>query len=315
MLCYALLTEANEILGDTKKRSDYDRFGVDGSRPAAARYAHEFNPFHMFGDMFEDAFDDVKGGTDVQQSVTITLEEAYTGCKKDVDCSLSQNCINCSGSGVAEWQECPLCHGTCRVERNMGPIRMVSTCTRCRGNGKIGVKHCPVCDGTCKRIPEVETCELSVPAGIASGNVLRIIGKGELSRGQRGDIYCTVSISEHRLFNRDGINLLCEWPITYAQSVLGDEIEIPLLSGELGKLVIPKNVISGCVLRIRGAGMPMLQKSGFGDLLVKLQVVTPNNPSDNYLELVKKLSELDDKEVYEKISEFKSKISLPNNEQ
>lgn len=307
------VAEAHEVLGDPAKRQNYDRFGIDGPRPNAAHYTHHFNPFQMFGDMFEDAFAESHGGLDVQESIKISLKEAYDGCKKDIDCTLPKECTNCRGTGSTEWIDCPTCHGACHIERNMGPIRMMTTCTRCRAKGKIPNKMCDACNGTKYSKGNPETCEVVIPKGILNGTTLVVRGKGQMRGGVRGDIYLTVTvIEENHLYERDRFNLIVKIPITYSQSVLGTEIELPLFSGDICKLIVPPNTISGSVLRVRGAGMPVFGQSDYGDMLAKIQVTNPEKSSEKYLELVKQLSKIDDIEQYTSIQTFKSQIEAFN---
>ena len=304
------IAEAYEVLSDPHKRSQYDNFGSVGEGQG---FDVHVNPFDMFSDLFGDFFgrrDESSRGIDVHvDTVTITLEEAYRGCNRKIEYAASAMCTKCEGTGIFSWEECKLCSGRGRIRRQQGTFSVSLNCTHCGGRGRKPVVSCEDCQGSGKVPQEIQEHLLEIPAGIERGISMVINGKGE----NGGNLICPIDVAPHLLYERDGQNLYCLVPITFAQSVRGHEVKLPLLSGGTGTLKIPPGVRSGGVLRMKGLGMPIYahrrSSPGYGDLLAKVQVESPANPSQEYKELLDKLSALDDKEEYRRIDGFRARLS------
>ncbi len=315
------VAEAFEVLNDLEKRARYNRFGSSDNR----NFNIHINPFDIFGDIFGDFFGDTvsraRRGADIQvESPSLTLEEAYKGCKKVVRYSTKGACNKCEGTGVFSWSPCDLCGGNGRINRQQGAFHVSITCTRCKGKGKLPVVMCDDCSGFGTVALSEQEEILDIPAGVENGVSMVMPGRGRASAGGvSGDLICVIRIQPHLLYERDGHNLYCLVPITYAQSVLGHQVELPLLNGSTCQLKIPAGVRSGGVLRVRGVGMPVAtlrpkrRTQQYGDLLAKIQIDPPQKPSAEYLDLLKKVAALDDIEEYRRIEEFNSRLSKLRN--
>lgn len=307
------IAEAYEVLSDEKKRREYDHFGSVGN-DSRFHQVH-INPFDMFGDIFGDPFS--KGpakGQDIYKELHITLQEAYTGTTKEVLAVMHTECKDCEGSGVSSWEDCTMCNGSGRIQHSKGSFFISMTCSKCNGGGRLSSVLCDSCGGTGKLDDKEKKHEIEIPAGIESGVNILLKNKGMwMHNGIPGDMVVKVLVSPHSLYEREGGDLFCLVPITYAQAINGHEMELPLLSGESCTLKIPPGTKSGSVIRLLGKGMPhvvrqMQKDRPFGDLLVRLQVELPNKPTDSFISLVNKLSTLDDKQEYPSIKEFQSRI-------
>jgi len=318
------VNEAYEVLSDSKKRQEYDHFGtIDGQ--SASSYGVHINPFDMFGEVFREHFNQQRGplkGSDIHQEVRITLREAYEGCSKPVYAVSHLPCKVCSGSGVKSWNSCDLCGGAGRMQSQKGPFSITLTCTKCRGSGRLSQALCEECKGSGRLEGGRAKHMLDIPASIETGTHMLLRGQGEPSQGGiPGDLVCTIIVDPHPFYEREGHNLYCVVPITFAQSVKGHEVTFPLLSGEECVIKVPPRTRSGQVLRLKGKGMPVAvasyrQRVLFGDLLVRAQVEIPKNPSQDYLDVIEKLSSLDNEETYEQIAQFEFRIdALPKSEE
>lgn len=318
------IAEAHEVLSDVQKRRQYDATGTTGGRASpfgAAGFHFNIDPFEAFGDMFPDAFrgpwtnDRRRKGADIPKSLNLTLEEVYTGVTKEVASATKKLCDDCNGSGLESWKPCGLCNGAGRIHNRRGTFAITITCSKCHGTGRTSMVPCKQCDGD-GQVNDVQTKhKVEVPRGIRQGDHVVLSGLGAVVPGGiPGDIICSITVAKHCLFWRDErfLNLHCNMPITYAQSLLGYEIEIPTLSKQKCLVKVPKGIQSGNILRLTGMGLPALRSRPgdpeFGDLLVQIQIESPQNPSPDYLDLVKKLSVLDDKEKYSKIRNFESNV-------
>lgn len=300
--------EAYEVLSNDEKRSRYDQYGFAGVDP-------NFNPnagFGGFGDAFSgfgDIFGDIFGGggsrrstngprrgEDVGARLELTFEEAAFGAEKEVSVTRIETCAKCSGSGAAEGttpETCPTCHGTgsVRTSQNFFGMTMQSTsaCPKCGGSGKIVKEPCPTCRGKGK-VRRTTKVKVKIPAGVDEGQNVRVRGEGcsGTSGGPSGDLLIEVSIRSHPFFQRDGINVLCELPITFTQAALGAELEVPTLDGKV-RYTIPEGTQTGTVFRLRGKGIPMLNSKTRGDQLVTVVVETPTRLSKEQKELLRRL--------------------------
>jgi len=300
--------EAFEVLNDTEKRSQYDRFGHAGLNGQFG--AHHFNDvediFSAFGDLFGDLFGGRGGrnrarkGRDVRCDVTLTLKEAALGAKKTVEFQRHDRCEKCSGSGAAAGSRrevCSYCRGQGRVIQSAGIVRIQTTCPSCHGQGSVIKQPCSDCRGSGQKLKKVIT-EVEIPPGVDDEMRVRITGQGEPSAngGPAGDCYCFISVLPHPLFERDGQHLICRIPITYAQAALGTKLEVPTLEGR-GEVVVPAGTQSGQVFRMGGKGMPDPRRRGLGDLLVQVLIEVPKKLSKEEESLLRNLAELEKKHV------------------
>ena len=237
-------------------------------------------------------------GTDLNYRISITLEEASTGVEREINIQRVEACETCKGTGAKEGTKpvkCTGCGGQGKiyqVQRSVfGRFTNVVTCPSCRGEGQTISDPCPKCKGQGReRLPR--TINIKVPPGIDNGNQIRITGGGNLGErsGGAGDLYITVNIATHKFFKRDGDNIIHELPLNFAQAALGIELEVPTLYGPV-KLKVPSGVQTGKVLRLKGKGMPLLNRtSSFGDEWVEIKVVTPEKLNRKQKKLFEELA-------------------------
>ena len=298
------VNEAYEVLSDPDKRAGYDRYGHSGADGFLGR-GFEGADFSGFGDIFDAFFGGAttatrqasQRGADLHYSITITFDEAAFGCEKEIDILRTENCSLCQGIGCkpgSQPSRCPNCNGSGQVRRVQQTIfgRFVNTatCPQCHGEGRIITEPCPQCRGTGmekrqRRIP------VRIPAGVDDGSQIRIRGEGEagLRGSSPGNLYVILSVLPHQFFIRYGDNILYELPINFAQAALGAEVEAPTLDGKT-KLKIPAGSQTGKVFRLKAQGIPHLRRSGRGDQLVTLVVVTPESLTEEQRQLFQELA-------------------------
>ena len=304
--------EAYEVLSDENKRARYDRFGHAGLDGMGSQFGSAEDIFAAFGElfgggggMFGDLFgrgnsNRVRKGADVRADVTLTLEEAAHGVSKTIRFDRHKRCEKCDGSGSkpgSEISRCKQCGGRGQVLQSAGILRVQTTCPVCRGEGRVIVDPCTNCRGV-GHVKNRAELEVSIPAGVDDGMRVRLSGEGEPSPngGPHGDCYVFISVHRHKLFHRDGQNLILEMPIAYTQAALGATIEVPTLEGP-DKLSIPRGTQSGEVFKLVGRGMPHPQGGPKGDLLVQTFIETPKRVSLEQEELLRKLAELENADV------------------
>ncbi|MFH0852149.1 MAG: molecular chaperone DnaJ [bacterium] len=269
--------------------------------------SQEFD-FGNLGDIFEEVFGGASGrqggprrkqrGQDIAVEAEITLEEAAGGVERDFNIYKSVVCEKCSGSGAepgSELKTCPRCKGRGQVEETTRAgffsFSQVGVCPECRGSGKKPEKACPKCGGD-GRVKEYRTISVKIPAGIQDGQMISLRGQGEAGRtgSASGDLYVTIHVKLHKLFERKGDDLYYELEIDFSQAALGDKIEVPTLSGKVD-LKIPEGIESGTVIRLKEKGMSHLAGRGSGDMLVKVKVKTPKKLTRAQKNLIEKLKE------------------------
>lgn len=295
------VNEAYDVLSDSDKRAKYDQYGHAAFDPAAGGGAGGagFGGFGDFGDIFSSFFGGGFGGSssarrngpirgdDIGARVSITFEEAAFGVKKEISYNRVGRCPDCGGSGAAKGstaETCPKCHGSgqMRVVQRLGGMQFQSTttCDNCRGKGKIIRNPCPNCRGT-GFIRVTKKLEVSIPAGIDDGERIALRGQGNDGQngGPAGDLILQVSVKPHAIFERDGYNIFCEVPLPVTDAILGAEIEIPTLEGNV-KYKIPEGTQPGTRFTLRGKGIPYVNSSRRGDLIFQVNVEIPRGLSE-----------------------------------
>ena len=299
---FKAISQAYDCLKDPQKRAAYDRFGHEAFQNGGAGSAGGGQGFGDFGDIFESIFGSAFGGggrqqarrgADLRYDMEISLDEAFHGKEAQIDIDVSQVCEPCAGQGAEPGtgtRRCNMCGGHGKVRSQQGFFMVERTCPTCHGRGEVIEKPCSSCGGE-GRVDQPQTLEVTVPPGVDSGTRIRVAGKGEAGPfgAPPGDLYIFLHVKRHKMFERDGTTLVTRVPITFTTAALGGDIEIPGLDGQRHKIDIPAGIQSGKQLRKRGAGMPVLQGRGHGDLVVEISVETPTKLSARQKELLREL--------------------------
>jgi molecular chaperone DnaJ len=235
----------------------------------------------------------VQRGADLRYALEISFDEAAKGTETAVQIPRQEACETCSGSGAAAGSKpttCPQCQGRGQLRYQQGFFTVARTCGQCRGTGTVITKPCPTCKGAGRQVKE-RKLTVRVPAGIATGQRLRLTGEGEAGGpgGPAGDLYVVVHVQEHEFFRRDGNDLYCEVPLNFPTVVLGGDIRIPTLEGE-EPFKVPEGTESGQTFRLRGRGMPDVTGRGRGDLFVTMKVLTPKKLTREQKKLLEQLA-------------------------
>jgi molecular chaperone DnaJ len=286
--------EAYEVLNDSRKRAAYDQFGHAGVNPsmgggygpAGAGAGASFSD--IFGDVFGDIFGGgragggggqrVYRGSDLRYNLELSLEEAVAGTTVKIRVPTQVSCDACKGSGAKQGSRpttCTTCGGQGQVRMQQGFFSLQQTCPHCHGNGTIISDPCPKCHGQ-GRVEERKTLSVKVPAGVDTGDRIRLAGEGEGGEngGPSGDLYVQIHVRQHPIFTRDENNLYCEVPISFVTAALGGDLEVPTLNGRVN-LKIPSETQTGKMFRVRGKGVKQVRGGPVGDLLCKVNVETP----------------------------------------
>ncbi|WP_423187310.1 molecular chaperone DnaJ [Alishewanella sp. d11] len=297
--------EAYEVLSDEQKRAAYDRFGHAGVDPNRGG-AHGGGGNADFGDIFGDVFGDIFGGggrrgqsraqrgSDLRYNLELTLEEAVKGKSVDIKVPTMVACDSCDGSGAKKGtsaKTCTTCNGAGQVTMRQGFFAVQQTCPTCNGRGKIIPEPCTKCHGE-GRIEKTKTLAVKIPAGVDTGDRIRLTGEGEagMHGAPAGDLYVQVSVKAHPIFQRDGNNLYCEVPMSFATAALGGEIDVPTLDGRV-KLKIPAETQTDKMFRLRGKGVQSVRGGGVGDLVCKVVIETPVKLSERQKDLLRQLDD------------------------
>ncbi|MCC6377952.1 MAG: molecular chaperone DnaJ [Burkholderiales bacterium] len=300
--------EAYEILTDAKKRAAYDQFGHAGVDPAAgfgagARGAgpEGFGGFaDAFGDIFGEIFGQGRGGrgsgvfrgADLRYNLELSLEEAARGTEARIRIPTMEACETCHGSGAkpgTQSKQCPSCHGRGEVRVSQGFFSIQQTCPQCHGTGKYVADPCATCSGA-GRVRKHKTLSVKIPAGVDQDDRIRLSGEGEagVNGGPTGDLYVVVQLKPHSVFQREGADLHCEMPISFATAALGGEIEIPTLDGH-AKVKVPAETQTGQVFRLKNKGIRPVRGSVTGDLYCHVAVETPVKLTARQKEILREL--------------------------
>lgn len=320
--------EAYDILRDAEKKAAYDRFGhaafengTGGGRPGGGFGQGDFS--NAFSDVFDDLFGDFMGGqrgggggrraargSDLRFNLRVALEEAYAGLQKTINVPTAVACSSCEGTGAeggVEPTTCPTCSGMGKVRAQQGFFTVERTCPTCSGLGQIIKNPCKACGGA-GRVEKDRALSVNIPAGVETGTRIRLAGEGEagMRGGPPGDLYIFVEVSDHKLFERDSVNLYCRVPVSMAKAALGGSIEVPTIDGGRGRVQIPAGSQSGRQMRLRGKGMPALRGGGIGDMFIELAVETPVNLTGRQKELLREFDDLGEDNHPESKSFFSS---------
>ena len=305
---FKAVSEAYDCLKDPQKRAAYDRFGhaafTQGMNGGGG--GHPGADFGDIGDIFETIFGSAFGGggraqarrgADLRYDMEVTLEEAFHGKSSEIEIEVSQTCDTCHGSGATpgtQKRSCNLCSGHGKVRAKQGFFVVERPCPNCHGAGEIITSPCRECRGE-GQVDVPQKLQIEIPPGVDTGTRIRLSGKGEAGpRGAApGDLYIFVHVKQHPIFVREGTTLATRVPISFTKAALGGSIEIPGLDGEELTLEIPAGIQSGKQLRQRGAGMPVLQGRGRGDMVVEIAVETPTKLTKEQRALLEQFRELE----------------------
>jgi molecular chaperone DnaJ len=301
--------EAYAVLADADKRARYDRFGHAGVAGGAGSAGVDPTIFADFQDIFGGlgdifGFGDAFGGgrrrggpqrgSDLRYDMEIAFEQSATGAETTIQIPRQEPCDTCKGSGAAAGTtptSCPQCRGTGQLRYQQGFFTVARTCGQCRGAGKVIAKPCATCHGQ-GTTEQQRKLTVKIPAGIATGQRLRLTGEGEAGAqgGPPGDLYVVIHVREHEFFQRDGNDLHCEVPLSITTLALGSEITVPGIKGE-ETLKVPEGTQTGTTFRVKGKGMPDVSGRGHGDLLVTVQAVTPKKLNKEQRKLLEQLAD------------------------
>ena len=301
---FKAVSAAYEVLKDPQKRAAYDRYGHAAFQQGGpGGGGHPGADFGDIGDIFETIFGSAFGGgvdapgADLRYDMQIELEDAFNGKSTEIEIEVSQNCETCHGTGATPGtraRTCNLCHGQGQVRAKQGFFVVERPCPNCHGSGEVITSPCRDCRGE-GRIDKAQALAVEIPPGVDTGTRIRLSGKGEAGpRGAPpGDLYIFLHVKPHAIFEREGTTLATRVPISFTQAALGGSITIPNIDGEEVTVEIPAGIQSGKQLRQRGAGMPVLQGRGRGDLVIEIAVETPTRLSKEQRALLEQFRELE----------------------
>ncbi|WP_272665623.1 molecular chaperone DnaJ [Providencia sp. PROV174] len=298
------IKEAYEVLSDEQKRAAYDQYGHAAFEQGGMGGGGGFGGGADFSDIFGDVFGDIFGGgrrqqrpsrgSDLQYNMELTLEEAVRGVTKEIRIPTLETCDVCHGNGAkpgTSADTCSTCHGMGQVHMRQGFFSVQQPCPTCHGRGKVIKDPCNKCHGH-GRVERYKTLSVKIPAGVDTGDRVRLSGEGEAGENgaPAGDLFVQVHVLPHNIFERDGNNLHCEVPINFADAALGGEIEVPTLDGRV-KLKIPEETQTGKIFRMKGKGVKSVRGGLQGDLMCHIVVETPVKLNEKQKELLKEFGE------------------------
>ena len=315
-------SEAYSILSDDKKKNNYDQFGHAAFEGSGGGQGFGGFDTSSFSDIFEDFFGDFTGGSsqgsrgrssgnrgnDLRYDLTISLEDAYKGLEKKIKYTTYKKCNDCKGSGAEPGSKpikCDYCGGNGKIRSSQGFFTVQQTCPQCSGHGETISKACKKCSGNGKAQSN-ESVSVKIPKGVDDGNRIRLSGKGEAGTkgSSSGDLYLFISVQNHSFFKRSEENLFFELPITFADASLGTTIEVPCIDGSKAKVKVPEGTQYGKQLRLKDKGMPVLSKSSYGDLYIRIIPEVPISLSKRQKELLEEFKELENAKLSPTIKNF-----------
>ena len=314
------LSEAYAVLSDSQKRALYDQYGHAGLDQGGGFGGGGFGgtPFEdLFGDIFGDIFGggsrrgSGRRGDDLRYNLKISFEEAAFGLDTKIQIPRHKRCETCDGSGAEPGtapQTCQTCAGHGQVRFQQGFFSLTRPCPDCGGEGKRITDPCPECKGT-GLTRSKKSLSLKIPAGVETGNRLKLNGEGEpgVQGGPPGDLYVVITVKDHPIFKREGQDILCETPISFSQAALGCELDVPTLDGKVN-LKIPAGTQSGKIFRLPGKGIPALHGYGRGDELIVARVETPTKLTARQKELLEEFSREGGEDVHPLGKSFFDKV-------
>lgn len=323
---FKAINQAYDCLKDDQKRAAYDRYGhaaFENGGPGAGGFGGNAGGFSDLGDIFETIFGGNgfggggrgkanRRGADLRYDLEIGLEEAFSGKATEITIDVSASCDACDGSGATPGtgaKSCTTCNGHGQVRAQQGFFVVERTCPSCHGAGQVIESPCKPCRGE-GRVDKRKTLSVNIPAGVDDGTRIRLTGEGECgARGApAGDLYIFLHVRRHRIFEREGTTLFCRAPVSFTTAALGGEIEVPGLDRDRIKIAIPAGIQSGKQLRQRGAGMPVVNGRGRGDMVVQIDVETPTRLSAKQKELLAAFRETETGDESPQSSGFFSKL-------
>ena len=303
------INEAYDILKDDQKRAAYDRFGHAAFEQGGGRGPGDFGFSGGFADIFDEMFGEFMGagrrgqggpsrGSDLRYNLEISLEESFRGKQTTVRVQTLVSCDQCKGTGAEAGSRpvtCPTCHGRGRVRAQQGFFTIERPCATCQGAGRIIDNPCKACAGQ-GRTRREKTLSVNIPPGVEDGTRIRLAGEGEAGvRGApTGDLYIFITITPHRIFQRDGANVFCRVPISITTAALGGSIEVPSVDGSRARVTVPPGTQSGHQFRLRGKGMSVLRSPARGDMFIEAIVETPVNLNKRQQELLREFEKAGD---------------------
>ena len=324
---FKAINQAYDCLKDDQKRAAYDRFGhaaFENGGPGGQGGGFG-GGFSDLGDIFETIFGgsgfgggggrgrQQRRGADLRYDLEITLEDAFNGKTTEITVDVAASCDSCDGSGATPGtgsKTCGTCGGHGQVRAQQGFFVVERTCPSCHGAGKVIEKPCVACRGE-GRVDRRKTLSVTVPAGVDDGTRIRLTGEGEAA-GQRGaaagDLYIFLHLKRHSIFERDGTTIFCRAPVSITAAALGGTIEVPGLDRKVHEIKIPAGIQSGKQLRQRGAGMPVLNGRGHGDMVIQIDVETPTRLTARQKELLEAFRETETGEESPQSSGFFAKL-------